>query len=486
MSSLYITEIQHKTRPKSADNNDLNKSVSKFKRTIIPPRKSEMFNRTKKDFLDFLIQEETRFADLEKIETFYQNISINNFKKYNDNEKEVEKKKLELIKLQELIEQEIVNNLNLKKEDILGYYEKNVQSIKSKITKKEHDIECYLHSKERLYKANYLMKKRLAVELKFEESNEKQYNQYIIIKNNAYLSVSKQQNLLEDMRAYNVMSVVKHDVEIENKKKKFNELEFQVFTIKSDTVEVQKKLEDIKNNILNIINLIRRTQTKNAKVNEEKKFLLREFLKTNIKLLHIYRSLEVTDLDDIIQKFNKQRFEYQKLYSQFQDLNKVIALLNQSETDYKNELNQIIKMIQNKTENDAEDDEIVLQCSIRISELKEINIVMKENIQNTEKVLINLTKYLYNYDGKLRDLIKNINILASDEDNNLIIHNYESKSVLGGTMHGGRKSLDCDRGSSLSKLSKEGDISISKIKHWKTDDSKLFLTISNLALENIQ
>jgi hypothetical protein len=164
--SLYITEIAGLTKGRSKSeesksnkapfddsrgNNSMYKEeVSMHKRKA----KSKKLTLTKQDFLEFLIQEETKFADLEKIEDFYDNTKIKKFSQFNKNQNLILKKKEQLKKLEETIQMALVSSFKIKEQDLVSYYDKQIKELKEKIVVREHDMECYSHTHQRLYKAN--------------------------------------------------------------------------------------------------------------------------------------------------------------------------------------------------------------------------------------------------------------------------------------------------------------------------------------------
>jgi hypothetical protein len=221
------------------------------------------------------------------------------------------------------------------------------------------------------------LNKRHHDELKLENLTEKQFNTYKIIKNNAILSVNKQKTFLSDMNLYNNMNGVRFENEVEKKKKKFNELEFQVFTIKSDTLQLEKKYNMIKDTISSMMKNIKDQKIKNHSISMMNKKLLHDFLYTKINLLKIHRNFKIKSLGDIINKFNEQRLQYQSLYSQFLNLNKVIAILNIEYTDLKAQFDSLNSKIEIHWEEEKAklldlSDERVSKLDIRLKEVTRI------------------------------------------------------------------------------------------------------------------
>jgi hypothetical protein len=266
------------------------------------------------------------------------------------------------------------------------------------------------------------LNKRHHDELKLENLTEKQFNTYKIIKNNAILSVNKQKTFLSDMNLYNNMNGVRFENEVEKKKKKFNELEFQVFTIKSDTLQLEKKYNMIKDTISSMMKNIKDQKIKNHSISMMNKKLLHDFLYTKINLLKIHRNFKIKSLGDIINKFNEQRLQYQSLYSQFLNLNKVIAILNIEYTDLKAQFDSLNSKIEIHWEEEKAklldlSDERVSKLDIRLKEVQGYNKSLLDRVLGIEKLMNNVKKYLGKYDLKISDVINSCYFAFNVEKN---------------------------------------------------------------------
>lgn len=106
------------------------------------------------------------------------------------------------------------------------------------------------------------------------------------------------------------------DEEIEGKKLKFNELEYNVFKIKSGTAEIEKSLAEIKELIIERVEDIKNLKKKNIKIKENIIAIKNKYMKTKTKLLKIYKKLKVKSLEEIIKRFKNERIQYQGYNSQ--------------------------------------------------------------------------------------------------------------------------------------------------------------------------
>lgn len=120
-----------------------------------------------------------------------------------------------------------------------------------------------------------------------------------------------QKGLVNELKDFDKKCHEIFEDEIDIKKYKFNELEYNVFKIKSNTEEYEKSLFEIKEKKMNLEEIIRNIKKKNLKIKEIIFAIRIKYLKTRTKLLKIYSSLNVKSLDDIIKRFKDERLKYQ-------------------------------------------------------------------------------------------------------------------------------------------------------------------------------
>lgn len=101
------------------------------------------------------------------------------------------------------------------------------------------------------------------------------------------------------------------DNQLEKKKRCFSKLEYDVSSIKNETLGLEKEIEHKKHEIHQAEQAVSDVQKKNDKLFLEHKFMLRDYLRIKIKLIKIYGFLKVSDLDSIIARFKDERIQYQ-------------------------------------------------------------------------------------------------------------------------------------------------------------------------------
>jgi len=113
---LFVTDFQQDSKTHTHSNKEseslLMTSVESkgFLKTMMSPSKyikthTKVFENTKDSFLGYIINDQTKFADFNKIETHYKDSIVNSITILNKNEKEIRDRMKKLDKLNHLIDQ---------------------------------------------------------------------------------------------------------------------------------------------------------------------------------------------------------------------------------------------------------------------------------------------------------------------------------------------------------------------------------------------
>ena len=155
---FYITELgtDHKLENKSKNNKDDEqpKSLEEINNnfTFSNTESEEItLQKSKHNILDYLIREETNFADLYKVEQYYKSVLIENSKQIDKTDSLIKAKINEIEYVSDLINREIIANIDLEKDEMLELYRIEKESLEARIQRIEHDNECYEHMFERFY-----------------------------------------------------------------------------------------------------------------------------------------------------------------------------------------------------------------------------------------------------------------------------------------------------------------------------------------------
>jgi len=263
-----------------------------------------------------------------------------------------------------------------------------------------------------------MLKKSINDQLTYEDKYEQQLSQYEIMKNKAYTAYLSRKNLLKKMHSFENISLIKNQVEIDEMQKLYHELEEHVQLIKSETLEMEYKLNLIEEDILKREKKISEYRQKNNVLITDRNNIIKEYLKENIKLIKIYQTLNVNTCKDIIDIFNNEKFLYQSNYTQFTNLNKEIIDLNIIYTTYERDLVSVDKNIKYKEAKDSvstdyKTDIDVINLEIMLKECKDSVEEDIDKIAFIEKIFIKLKRDFNSYDKKLSFIINSINYLYS-------------------------------------------------------------------------
>lgn len=289
-------------------------------------RKKASTTKTVKDsFISYLIQEKTHYANFIESEEYYQNKFDNYIKRYNSNKSLLQKKYEEYSMVLLALEDQILDFYIISDGNLVRHYKNLIDQVREKIRISEHDFECYQNSYRRLYKSNYLIRKRLEDEHKYQYSNDNQYEKYIILKNNALQSVIKQASLSNNLFQFYGISTKSNEEEFAFKIKQYNNSEEEVMKFKDNLKEYEDKLKTTHKQRAKLIEEILFYDKINNKGVNDYKNAIKEYDVFKGKLLMLYSFLNVKNVKEFMIEVNTQRRVNQSLNNQFNKINNIIS-----------------------------------------------------------------------------------------------------------------------------------------------------------------
>jgi len=156
---FYLTELAIEDNQKSKiletkELKEINDNFCLTSESIGKNKDQKTLEKTKHNVLDYLIREESDFADLYKVEKHFKDIMISNTNEFNNYDKLIKKKQEEIDEVQKLINRELIENINLEKDEMIELYKLEKEKIVKNIGTIEHDMECYQHIYNKLYRTN--------------------------------------------------------------------------------------------------------------------------------------------------------------------------------------------------------------------------------------------------------------------------------------------------------------------------------------------
>ena len=382
--SILSRKISIKRKSNSKPDLELtrNSLISKIKKV------SQKNQQLQENFLNFIISNNSQHADFTKIEAHYQSKLIRLHSKYNDNKLSLQKKKEQYSKLLSTIEYSLKQNYIIVDDSYLAVYNKRITDLKKLIKIKEHEFDCYKNNYSRIYKENYLIKKRLDQERNFEKKGNEQYEEYNIIKEQALKVLNNQSKILKTVNNIYEISNLKNSDEIEGKLKKLNRLDLLVLGLKNEISYKENEIEVIKSRQQNIKNESEFYSKLNMKVFTELLAVKKEFYQQKLKfekiLLELRKNKKIKKNEKIqlvIQTYNSQQINYNNYIHKFNISNKEIENL------YK---------LTNKLEQEKEE----ISKNIK-KEQKRVNIYKKQNSFDITKSLTLIKTQIANINNEI-------------------------------------------------------------------------------------
>ena len=300
------------------------------------------------NFLDYLINNQTNYANFEKVTEYYESKLRANEKIYNQNLKIIGQKKEEIKNIKKNINDTIFNKITITNKHLDTYYSKKTEIIKKSIILYEHELEIYKKLYNDIYKHNYRLNSRLETENKLSKISNEQHDKYLSIKDISLSKLLKQEEMLRTLNYYfNKCQKTNEDL-VSQKMEKIRKLNYQIHILKDDELKFDKKVNEMKEKVNLINNDIVDKQNQYNVLNNDYKFIIKNFYKDENSINEIYSILGGIDVDNIIIKFKKLKQKYNELSLNFTSKSKDIISLNSELTKLKNEYNSILKSIKDK------------------------------------------------------------------------------------------------------------------------------------------
>ena len=386
---------------KTLSRNDINKNL------IEKSLNRELLND---NYLEFIIHEKIKYADVDKIIEYYSERINYKLKKYNQNEILIRKKKQELKNLNMEIYSNVVKFVKLEniKDD---YYDKEIDKTKKEINHKEHQIEIFQELYNNSYKLNFKLIKKLDKESIYSKIYEEQYQRYNEIYNNSINRMQRQEDKLNELKSFFKKCKIINNSLISDKLGKINKLEYEIETVKNNVSIYQESLEKIQAKIVKVqknLDLIKNGY--NIRKNEFY-FIRKIYLKEYYKMFEIYQIFKVDDFEQILSEYKIIKKKYNELSSRFHGYSKEVMKLtmelklNESKlVKTKNKINERIKKA-NLDLKKFNSNQIELINSQK-KEHSSVNLQIYNEYKNKENLLNICMNYLLNI---IQRIIQSIN-----------------------------------------------------------------------------
>ena len=245
INNFFITKIENPKKiiniPNTTKNIILNRNELLQKQKI----KEKENDTLKNNFIDFM-SENTNYIDIEKLTEYFKTEEEKKKRKYDENLKKIEKRKMLLHDINLEINKILIENVKINDKDIEIFFDEKINGIKREIKLKQQGLEMYHQVFGHTYKINYKLKNKLETEYKYQNFYNQQHEKYSIIKHTTLYKLKKQEQLLNGLNQYFEKFITSNEEIINEKSKQLNKAEFEILLIKNDIENIEKELKNLK------------------------------------------------------------------------------------------------------------------------------------------------------------------------------------------------------------------------------------------------
>ena len=374
-------------------------------------KNTEPFTKTKSKLMNFLVDQEARFIDLNKAEEFYNKQLLENNRIINIKKNEIEKKKKILKNLEQKVNENLIKNFINNQNDLIEKMENEKKNLKIQIETFKQSYETYKDMKSELIEENIKLKKDLTKETNEEINRKTFYNKYSIINNKIITDENAQENLFKTMTEFELKSKNLFDKKELKKRKKLAKEEFELNQLKQSMIVTEKYLNRLKNRVKEKKNLIPWEYKKNQKIFEDNREIKKNNLKNILKINIIKKSLKLKDLNEVVKHLKNDQIKFDSRYNKINNLLKNLTKLRNETTEKNYDLKNIEKEIKkklNKSNFLFFDQPEILDLIIKLADAQILNEIANEKSNKIEDKIKKITRFFELYDKNINNILKSI------------------------------------------------------------------------------
>ena len=374
-------------------------------------KNTEPFSKTKSKLMNFLVDEEARFIDLQKAEEFYNKQLLENNRIINIKKTEIEKKKKILKNLQQKVNENLVKNFINNQNDLIEKMESEKKNLINQIDTYKQSFEVYKNMKTELIEENIKLKKDLTKETNEEINRKTYYNKYSIINNKIINDEFAQENLFKTMTQFEIKSKDLFDKKELKKRRKLAKEEFELNQLKQSMIVSEKYLNRLKNRVKEKKELIPWEYKKNQKIFEDNREIKKNNLKNIIKINIIKKSLKLKDLNEVVKHLKDDQIKFDSRYNKINNLLKNLTKLRNEKTENNYDLKNIEKEIKKKLQKGNYlffDQPEILDLIIKLVDAQILNEIAYEKSNKIEDKIKDVTRFFELYNNNINNMLKSI------------------------------------------------------------------------------
>ena len=425
MKSLLITLVNEKGKPKSHGNENLYKPKYKYqekkeeknkknekkeKPSYFLVKNKKKYNKAKMDLMNYLIDEQSKYTNLDKAAEYYQE-QIEDFKRQIDrNQKIIEKKQKILDSMNNQFSDLLVKNMTCYDDGKIKQKENEKNEIENEIETLTQALEMYKNIKTELQIENINLKKDLKSEYYESLSRKNQYDKYEVIKAKIKNEEKAQDKLFHTMSNFNIRAKLMFDEEENKKKNILAREEFSLNELKQSMQDAEEYLKKLYKKIQKKVKLLPYEKKKNEKIFQDNILLRKECASNYLKVNLIKKYYKLKNLDELVILMKKRNMEFNQKYNNLNNMLNDLTNLNIENTKSIKEIKNIRKEIKNKLESKGMiyDEPELINKIVEINGSKQENILVKEKTDKKENILKEIIRFIDSYYPQFEKMIKSI------------------------------------------------------------------------------
>ena len=416
MKSLLITLVNEKGKPKSHEDEKTQKPIKKNKEekkekpSYFLVKNKKKYNKAKMDLMNYLIDEQSKYTNLDKAAEYYQN-QIEEFKRQIDrNQNIIDKKQNILNSMNNQFSDLLIKNMICYDDGKIKQKENEKNQIENEIETLTQALEMYKNIKTELQIENINLKKDLKSEYFESLSRKNQYDKYAVIKTKIENEEKAQDKLFHTMSNFETKAKLMFEDKENKKKNILAREEFSLNELKQSMQDAEEHLKKLYKKIQKKEKLLPFEKKKNEKIFQDNILLRKECASNYLKVNLIKKYYKLKNLDELVILMKKRNMEFNQKYNNLNNMLNDLTNLNIENTRNIKEIKSIRKEIKNKLESKGliYDEPELINKIVLINGSKEENILVKEKTDKKENILKDIIRFIDLYYPQFDKMIKSI------------------------------------------------------------------------------
>ena len=411
MSKFLITELNVKKKKKSKKKEEIKSpNIKNKKASYFLIKNDQKYSKAKLELMNYLIDEQARYTNLDKAVNYYQNKIESYKRKIDKNEEMIKKKQIILESIKAELNNILVKNIkqiDIEKEQI---QENKKLELEIQIQTYTQALDMYQNIKNELQTENIHLKKDINKEYNESLHRKQQYDNYIIIKNKIQNEEKNQELLFNTMTNFDIKSKSMFDIEETKKKNILAKEEFSLNDLRQNMRETEEYLNKLGKKILRRQKILPFEKKRNFKIYQDIKALLKEKVSNYLKLNLIQKIHKLSSLEEVFIHVKQQNLIFQSKYNKINRmLNDLINLKQKISKDGK-EIKTIKELIKEKLESEGIifDEPEFIKKLVKINGEKQSNILSFENAYKKENLIKGIIRFMDIYNNQFEKMIQSI------------------------------------------------------------------------------